>query len=175
MRYSAFIVFKDDEERRARWHPSPNRTRCDAKKPGTLCIRASGTKRYDDAVSHASSFFLLAVTSLSLSLSVKALSNSRLRKRTSRTTLSTDDGCIIAVLSLSLSLSARVRVRNRPSKNIRNPFDWTIRTRPCTPTERRHISISNISPKRFSTRKRARPWTKSGRKGIIAKRDVYTR
>ena len=78
-------------------------------------------------------------------------------------------------LSLSLSLSARVRVRNRPSKNIRNPFDWTIRTRPCTPTERRHISISNISPKRFSTRKRARPWTKSGRKGIIAKRDVYTR
>jgi len=75
----------------------------------------------------------------------------------------------------SLSLRARARVRNRPSKNIRNPFDWTIRTRPCTPTERRHISISNVSPKRFSTRKRARPWTKSGRKGIIAKRDVYTR
>ena len=123
-------------------------------------------------------FFFFSPSRLFLFLSVKALSNSRLRKRTYlEPPLSTDDGCIIAVLSLSLSfsLSARVRVRNRPSKNIRNPFDWTIRTRPCTPTERRHISISNISPKRFSTRKRARPWTKSGRKGIIAKRDVYTR
>ena len=86
MRYSAFIVFKDDEERRARWHPSPNRTRCDAKKPGTLCIRASGTKRYDDfAVSRASFFFLLAVTSLSLSLCQSAFQFAFTKTHISRT------------------------------------------------------------------------------------------
>ena len=86
MRYSAFIVFKDDKERRARWHPSPNRTRCDTKKPGTLCIRASGTKRYDDAVSRASSFFLLAVTSLSLSLCQSAFQFAFTKTHISRTT-----------------------------------------------------------------------------------------
>ena len=87
MRYSAFIVFKDDKERRARWHPSPNRTRCDAKKPGTLCIRASGTKRYDDfAVSRASFFFLLAVTSLSLSLCQSAFQFAFTKTHISRTT-----------------------------------------------------------------------------------------
>ncbi len=121
------------------------------------------------------SLFLSLSLSFSLSFSV-ALSNSRLRKRISNRRLTTGSSLLFS-LSLSLSLSpraCRVRARNRPSKNIPNPFDWTIRTRPCTPTERRHISISNISPKRFSTRKRARPWTKSGRKGIIAKRDVYT-
>ena len=175
MRYSAFIVFKDDKERRARWHPSPNRTRCDTKKPGTLCIRASGTKRYDDAVSRASSFFSSRRhVSFSFSLSkrfpIRVYENAHISNHLCRLTTG-----VSSLFSLSLFLSARVRVRNRPSKNIRNPFDWTIRTRPCTPTERRHISISNISPKRFSTRKRARPWTKSGRKGIIAKRDVYTR
>ena len=172
MRYT---IVKDEKERI--WHPSPSRTRCDAKKPGTLCIRASGTKRYEDAVrTHP---FSRCHVSLSLSLSLSLFLCRAFQFAFTKTHLepSTDDGFIIAVLSLSLSLSpraCRVRARNRPSKNIPNPFDWTIRTRPCTPTERRHISISNISPKRFSTRKRARPWTKSGRKGIIAKRDVYT-
>ena len=55
--------------------------------------------------------FFFSPSRLFLFLSVKALSNSRLRKRTYlEPPLSTDDGCIIAVLSLSLSLSPRACV-----------------------------------------------------------------
>lgn len=54
--------------------------------------------------------FFFSPSRLFLFLSVKALSNSRLRKRTYlEPPLSTDDGCIIAVLSLSLFLSLRAR------------------------------------------------------------------
>ena len=112
MRYSAFIVFKDDKERRARWHPSPNRTRCDAKKPGTLCIRASGTKRYDDAVSHASSFFssrrhvsLFLFLSFSPSrFPIRVYENAHLEPPCRLTT------GVSSLFSLSLSLSPRACV-----------------------------------------------------------------
>ena len=98
MRYT---IVKDEKERI--WHPSPSRTRCDAKKPGTLCIRASGMKRYEDAVrTHP---FSRCHVSLSLSFSV-ALSNSRLRKRISNRRLTTGSSSLFS-LSLSLSLRAR--------------------------------------------------------------------
>jgi hypothetical protein len=63
----------------------------------------------------------------------------------------------------------------RPSKSTPNLFSSTARTRRYTRTERRHISISKTFRKRCSTRKRAREWTKRGRKGTIEKRNVYTR
>ena len=63
----------------------------------------------------------------------------------------------------------------RPSKSTPNLFSSTARTRRYTRTERRHISISKTLPKRCSMRKRAREWTKRGRKGTIEKRNVYMR
>ena len=135
MRYT---IVKDEKERI--WHPSPSRTRCDAKKPGTLCIRASGMKRYEDAVrTHP---FSRCHVSLSLFLCRAfqfAFTKTHLEP-------STDDGFIIAVLSLSLS----ARVPRACAQQAIEKYTESIRLDDTNPAVYTNRAAAHFNLKHFS-------------------------
>tara|TARA_X000000368_G_scaffold124157_2_gene97367 strand:- start:144 stop:1154 length:1011 start_codon:yes stop_codon:yes gene_type:complete len=94
--------------------------------------------------------FFFSPSRLFLFLSVKALSNSRLRKRTYlEPPLSTDDGCIIAVLSLSLSLSLSARACACAQQAIEK-YTESIRLDDTNPAVYTNRAAAHFNLKHFS-------------------------
>ena len=92
--------------------------------------------------------FFFSPSRLFLFLSVKALSNSRLRKRTYlEPPLSTDDGCIVAVLSLSLFLSLRARAC---AQQAIEKYTESIRLDDTNPAVYTNRAAAHFNLKRFS-------------------------